>query len=691
VSPGAVELEIGVHRTDSSTWTIELRGSVPKEDVDIRVVRPTDSPDLAALRQLVADDRAYGRLLTDGLFGNPDIREQFGKALAAANAQDLPLRIRLFIGPSAPDLHDLHWETLQDPESYDLLLTNERVLFSRYLSSLDWRAVTVRPKAQVTAVLAIANPTGLASWRADGRELAPIDVEVELARATSALGRVKLSTMASGGTATLDNIDRALREGPDILYLICHGFVAKGEAQLLLEDQTGAVVRVPASALVKRVSEMRHPPSLVVLASCQSAGAGDDVHSEDRGALAALGPQLAEAGVPAVVAMQGNISMATSAAFVTAFFKELHRDGQIDRAVAVARSVVQARPDWWIPVLFMRLKSGRIWYKPGFAAAFEKWPAVLRDIRAIPCKCTPILGPGLTDALLGTRHELAQRWASTYHFPMAPHERDDLPQVAQYLAVSQNDRFPREGLLDYMRQELVDRYGEGLTDEVRKGTLEALLSAVGTRFRSEGVDEPHSVLARLPFPVFVTAHPTNLLASALEAEGKRPEVELCRWRDTSGTWAPESIYAREPGYRPDPARPLVFHLFGHLREPDSLVVTEDDYLDFLITLTSNKDLIPSVVRRALTDTSLMFLGFRMDEWEFRVLFRSLMNQEGQTRRHQYSHVAVQIDPEGSQTLEPERARRYLQQYFGDVDINIYWGSVEDFMRELGDAWKAGLS
>ena len=36
--------------------------------------------------------------------------------------------------------------------------------------------------------------------------------------------------------------------------------------------------------------------------------------------------------------------------------------------------------------------------------------------------------------------------------------------------------------------------------------------------------------------------------------------------------------------------------------PNSVVLTEDDYFDFLIGVTSNKDLIPPVVRRALADT-----------------------------------------------------------------------------------------
>jgi hypothetical protein len=499
---------------------------------------------------------------------------------------------------------------------------------------------------------------------------------------------VQVSTLASGGAATLARLVTELREGRDILYLVCHGFLARGEPQLLLEDESGAVVRVPGDVLVDRVREMRNPPSLLVLASCQSAGTGEGRRSEDAGALAALGPQLAEAGVPAVLAMQGNISMETVAVLMRVFFKELHRDGQIDRAMAVARAAVQDRPDWWAPVLFMRLKSGRIWYRPGFAGDFQKWPAVIRDVRADPCKCTPILGPGLTDALLGTRQELAWRWASTYHFPMSPHAREDLPRVAQYLAVSQNDRFPREGLREYVRQELLDRYGDSLPEAVRNGSLDELLTAVGAQLRAADEAEPHTVLAQLPFPIYVTTHPANLLASALVAEGKAPEVELCRW-NSNIEWPP-SLYQHEPGYRPSPSRPLVYHLFGHLREPESLVVTEEDYLDFLIGLTSNKELVPPVVRRALADTSLMFIGFRMDEWEFRVLFRSLMNQEGRGRRNKYSHVAVQIDPEGSQTLEPERARRYLQQYFEEVDISIYWGSVEDFVRELKAGWQAAV-
>ena len=66
------------------------------------------------------------------------------------------------------------------------------------------------------------------------------------------------------------------------------------------------------------------------------------------------------------------------------FFTELRRDGRIDRALAAARTAVRAEPDWWVPVLLLRLKSGALWYKPGFAeekSSLENWDALLASMR----------------------------------------------------------------------------------------------------------------------------------------------------------------------------------------------------------------------------------------------------------------------------------------------------------------------
>lgn len=686
------DLEIGLHRRDRKTWTVELRFNNPKSEVDDRFEAGGSlrvGLDLDALWQERYDADAYGRRLTESFFGAPGVDHWFDKARSLAQSDDLSLRVRLLIGASAPELHDLWWETLRDPHDGTALLMDESLLFSRYLSSNDWRPVGVRPESQLRALAVVANPSDLADYEPDGRALPPVDVTGELERIKRALAPIHVTALASTGTATLAGVINGLREGHDILYLVCHGYLVDGEPQVLLEDATGKVRRVPGADLVDALRDLQRLPRLVVLASCQSAGGGEEASSGDHGALAALGPRMAEAGIPAVLAMQGDVSMQTVAQFIPVFFAELNRDGQIDRAMAVARRAVRDRPDWWMPVLFMRLKSGRIWYAPGFAgngSGFEKWPALYNEIRR--GRCTPILGPGLTDGFIGSPHEIARGWARRYRFPMAPHYREDLPRVAQFLSVNQSSRFPRDELTDYVRDELLKRYGGHLSTAAANGSLDQLMEAVGTYRRSIDPVEPHAVLARLPFKIFIATYQANLLADALIAEGKDPRVELCRWKDPNDDdlW-PESVFDDPASrYTPSPERPLIYHLFGQIQNPDTLVLTEDDYFDFSIGVTRDRELIPERVRRTLTDSALLFLGFRMDEWGFRVLFRSILNQEGREKRAGYPHVAAQIDPEEGYTVEPDRARKYLESYFSKSEISIYWGSVESFLRELDHVW-----
>jgi len=690
------DLEIGLHHRDADRYSVELRFSDPESDGEVRLtgeVPPLAQFDFGRLRELQVDDEAYGQLLSQGLFGDSSVATAFAQARSTAQARNVPLRLRLFVGPSAPELHNLCWETLRDPQDGSHLLTGEEILFSRYLTSPDWRPVGPRPRADLRALVVIANPAGLTDYQPGGRPLTPLDAEGELARAQSGLGDIPITSLASGGTATLNKIGEHLREGAhldggyDVLYLACHGAMIEGEPHLWLEDGEGNADVVTGGELVIRLRESRHRPRLVVLASCQSAGQGDEARSADEGALAALGPRLAEAGIPAVLAMQGNVTMETVAQFMSTFFCELQRDGQIDRAMAVARGAVRERPDWWMPVLFMRLTSGRLWYAPGFVDrhALEKWPSLLNNING--GKCTPILGPGLTESLIGSRAEIARSWAEAYSVPLAPHAREELAQVSQFLAVNQDPIFPRSKLADYTRGEILDRYRDELPEELHAASLDDLISAIGARRRAQDPAEPHRVLAHLPLPLYLTATFNNLLAEALTEEGKDPQVELCRWNECVDLLP--SLYDREPDYLPDKDHPLVYHLFGHLQHLESIVLTEDDYFEYLIGVTSNKDLIPPVIRMHLSNTALLFLGFRLDDWNFRVLFRSLLNPEGQRLRNRYAHVAVQIDPEEGRVREPERARRYLESYFNAEHMSIYWGSVGDFMRELQQRLEGG--
>jgi hypothetical protein len=682
------DLELSLHRRDAGSYGVDLRFTDPSNEADKRLSSAAPVRfDEAELRQRSLDAAAYGACLAGQLFAGDDVRSFFQEAMAAAQSRDMALGLRLVIGPSAAELHSLRWETLRLPggtPGSEATLTDEHLRFSRYLSSLDWRPVRLRPQADLRALVAVASPSDAAKYH-----LAEVDTAAELVAARGGLGDIAMVELATRGQVTLNNLAARLRDGCDILYLVAHGMLVEGEPWLFLEQEDGTADRVRGGELVTRIRELEERPRLVVLASCQSAGdGGGEPTMHDGGALAGLGPRLAEAGVPAMIAMQGNLTVKTAAAFMPVFFQELRRDGLADRAMSVARGAVRDRPDWWMPVLFMRLKSGRIGYRAGFGDEKEglrKWPALLNNIKV--GRCTPILGPGLTEWLVGSRQEIARCWAESFGYPMDPNSRESLPQVAQYLAVDQEVTFMRDELTKYLRAEIGRRFGELLRAGQPDAALDDQISAVGARLAEDPVTQTIRTLASLPLPTYITTNPSSLLADALVGAGKQPVVELCRWNDDVEQIASIFDADREPAYRPTAERPLVYHLFGRLSVPDSLVVTEDDYFDYLIGVTSRNDLIPAVVRRALADTALLFLGFDLDDWDFRVLFRSLMSQEGRNRRSKYAHIAAQIDPESGRITEAEGARRYLEEYFGDADISIFWGSVADFGLELAQRLK----
>ncbi|MDQ0373954.1 CHAT domain-containing protein [Cellulomonas humilata] len=677
------DLEITLLRRDSVTYVIQPRFARPKSDTDVRL--DADGPLVAhidpdALQDL--DDDEYGRALGECLFGG-GFGTAFRMAVATSQSEGVRLRVRLVMDSSAAALHELRWETIRDPRDGSTLTTSENVLFSRYLGSLDWRSVTLGPRESLSALVVVAAPSGQLRLT-DGRVLEPFDAEDELRRARDGLVGYRIDALPSAtGRPTIDQIVDKLRSGYDVLYLVCHGYLHHEEPVLVLEGEDGQPRTILGSELADRIRELTRLPRLVYLASCQTAGAGDERHSEDAGVLCALGPRLAASGVPAVIAMQGNITMTTAGEFATAFFRALNDDGLVDRATAVARGAVRGRPDWWAPTLFMRLKSGRLWYASGSAggdAGPDIWPDLITMIKA--GFCTPIIGPAISDALLGTRQEIARAWATRYRYPMAPHNRESLPQVAQWLSVAHSRPLLGLELDSQLRGALHTRFEGELPPEALEPTapIEDVLAAGWTALHARGAVEPYSVLADLPLPIYLTTQPSRLLANALEAVGREPEVVLCRWNEETD-W-PESVFDREPGYKPTVQRPLVYHLLGLLELPSSLVLTEDDYFDFLTGVTRDREVVPKSVRAALSASALMFVGFRIDEWDFRVLFSGLMKTEGANLRKGFSHVAVQIDPEEGSTIDAARARAYLERYMLKTDISLYWGSSDAFLKEL---------
>lgn len=333
-------------------YSLQMRFSASGQDVPRESDRWPCHLNQAALLQDQLNPEAYGEALYQQLFAEPGAETFFRECRVASGPA--PVRLRLRLRPEATELHELRWELLRDPAKHETLTTGEQWLFSRYIFSNQAREVRLPARTKLGAVVVIAGPDNL-----DQYQLAPVEVLLERQRATRALGDIpaRMSGGEPENRATLANLSRHLREGCDILYLVCHGQFVRDEAEtvLWLEDEHGAVARVKGQALIEHIQELQQLPRLVVLLACQTAKAGAGQ------ALMALGPRLSAVGIPAVMAMQDNITMETGERFMAEFFRELCRDGQIDRAFTLARGAVRRQSDAWVPALFLRSDSGRLW------------------------------------------------------------------------------------------------------------------------------------------------------------------------------------------------------------------------------------------------------------------------------------------------------------------------------------------
>lgn len=686
-----VELDVILRwRPDSEAFDLTLIYDHPEEVEDTPYL--VDEPigfNTVRLSDLVENVDQYGAELSTMLYRNPEVVVAVDRALRATG--EYPVHLRLLIDAAAPArYHAIRWESLRDPSNEFALATKSRIYFSRYFSSSAQRRLApLAREGQLTALVAVADPTGLSDYDTLGAPArARVDVAAELNSARKVLPNIAIQTLPDehdrDARATLDQIMERLEgrgdHGVNLLYLVCHGMVTD-EPKLLLEKPNGTVDEVSATAFADRIASLAVPPTVAALCSCQSAGAGDAELTSQAEPLAPFGPLLAQAGVAVVLAMQGNATIPTASTFLSEFFDQLAFHGLADQAASDARRRVQRRPDWWMPVLFSRLRRGRPWYEPRFGRARRQkfddlWSKMAEG------DCTPVLGSGIaSEIFLPQRHELAQNWVKRRQMPITHETHNDLAKVAQYLSVASGPDMPHTELRSFLRADLRTKYAKSMPELNWNEPLVNIIRHVWERRRDQlGDDEPYTILASLELPIYVTTSWTNLLETALTEIGHKPEVRSFDWlRDR---------FEEDELPEPTSEHPLVYHVFGSLDRPSTIVLTEDDYFAWLRTwmrrLDADKtDSIPGPVKKALTDSSLLFLGYRLDDWEFRIMFQSVKSFAGTYLHSRHGHVGVQLRPETA-TVDPEAALDYLERYLSGDYVNIYWGSSRQFLQDLRD-------
>jgi hypothetical protein len=307
----------------------------------LRSSRRKDSPEMLSARTL-------GNGLFQSVFQGT-VRDCLVQSLAKITDQS-GLRIRLRLQEAA-ELSELPWEFLYDRDNGRFLVQSVYTPVVRYLEFRE-SIIPLKVTLPLRILCVISNPIDITPT---------LNVEEERRRLERALkgltdqGLVKIDWLEQ---ATLNGLRQALRKGVyHVFHFIGHGGFDRRAEQgvIVLTDEYGRRQEVGAEtlgALLHDHCSLR----LAVLNACEGA------RSTTADPFAGTAANLVRQGIPAVVAMQFEISDRAACTFADEFYAALAQGDAVDAAQAEARKALLCMPgdniEWGTPVLYLRSPDG---------------------------------------------------------------------------------------------------------------------------------------------------------------------------------------------------------------------------------------------------------------------------------------------------------------------------------------------
>lgn len=288
--------------------------------------------------------------------------------------------------------------------------------------------------------------------------------------------------------------------------------------------------------------------------------------------------------------------------------------------------------------------------------------------------------------------QLTKEWAHEIQYPMV--DDHNLARVAQFYQVEQKESLlAKAKYLKFLNKYLLDinEDEEGYQDVVSQmRSQEALFSEIVQQLDypkfPQGAEDPLRLLAKLPLKIYVTTSYYNFMERALEAENKKPRTQICFW--SGGKLSAKPEHMSDPLYEPSDTEPAVYHLYGLEDYPQTLVLSEDDFMNFLISVVEDTNtqnpVVPLRLREGLAESRLLLLGYHVKHWDFRVLFRFIL--KFRSIESAPRGILIQLKPGQKQSGNKEKSVEYLSQYFDKKQFGVEWTNSEKFIQALWTEW-----
>ncbi len=295
----------------------------------------------------VAAAKQVGGRLFEAVFAGVT-GECLRRCVDLAREQQATLRIRLRLS-GCPELADLPWELLYDRDDDWFLALSGRTPVVRYVQMPNPpRAVPVTLPLRVLVI------------RSEPTDYPQLDLDAEWAQVAASLsGLVDAAdlTFTELAAPTLSELRRALlRDTFHVLHYMGHGgFDTQRGGVLLFTDRAGRSAPVTSADL----GVMLHDHTSLRLAVLNACEAG---RTDPADPFAGVADTLVRRGIPAVIAMQFEVSDQAAIEFAPALYSALAAGQPIDTAVAEARKAMYTVSplEWATPVLYLRAEDARL-------------------------------------------------------------------------------------------------------------------------------------------------------------------------------------------------------------------------------------------------------------------------------------------------------------------------------------------
>jgi hypothetical protein len=153
--------------------------------------------------------------------------------------------------------------------------------------------------------------------------------------------------------------------------------------------------------------------------------------------------------------------------------------------------------------------------------------------------------------------------------------------------------------------------------EVKQGRNDLVQQIKNSVFTGTKPSPILCALARLNFPLVITTNYDQLFETALQRAGKRPLVSVYNK-------AGEEPTKDYPGNL-DPNQPFVVKVHGDVQSPESIVITDEDYIQFVLRMSDKEAFnpVPLTFRFYFTKWPTLFVGYSLLDYNLRLLFKTL--------------------------------------------------------------------